>query len=152
MRIILSGLPGQEGLDRTAVDIQQFATGGDRAGGQQQEPAEGGVDGGEDSEEGGVSSIVSSTEQQAGQGRRARQAIVWEDQNSGGSTSSSPQRHGVGVRNQQKKMTNILHNLYPVGKRCCERKLDKGSNSQEVKTRRHGSKEGSMRDSSLMYL
>jgi len=93
-----SGLPGQEGLDRTAVDIQQFATGGDRAGGQQQEPAEGGVDGGEDSEEGGVSSIVSSTEQQAGQGRRARQAIVWEDQNSGGSTSSSPQRHGVGAR------------------------------------------------------
>jgi len=102
-----SGLPGQEGLDRTAVDIQQFATGGDRAGSQQQEPAEGGVDGGEDSEEGGVSSIVSSTEQQAGQGRpvRARQAIVWEDQNSGGSTSSGPQRHGVGARGARGGLT-----------------------------------------------
>ena len=93
-----SGLPGQEGLDRTAVDIQQFATGGGAA--VQQEAADDdGVP--EDSEEGGVSSIVSSTEQQAGQGRpaRARQAIVWgEDQNSAeGTTSSSPQRHGVGV-------------------------------------------------------
>lgn len=94
-----SGLPGQEGLDRTAVDIQQFAVGGGAAA-QQEAGAEGGGDGAEDSEEGGVSSIVSSTEQQAGQGRpvRARQAIVWENQSSGGTTSSSPQRHGVGAR------------------------------------------------------
>ena len=87
-----SGLPGQEGLDRTAVDIQQFATGGG-AGGQQEEVEEGEVGGG-DSEEGGVSSIVSSSEQQGGQTRpaRARQAIVWEEGASSGSTSTSPQR------------------------------------------------------------
>ena len=71
-----SDLPGQEGLDRTTVDIHQFATGGGAA--VQQEGVEEG-DGVEDSEEGGVSSIVSSTEQQGGKGRpaRARQAIVW---------------------------------------------------------------------------
>lgn len=101
-----SGLPGQEGLDRTAVDIQQFATGGGAA--VQQEAADDdGVP--EDSEEGGVSSIVSSTEQQAGQGRpaRARQAIVWgEDQNSAeGTTSSSPQRHGVGAARGSRGVT-----------------------------------------------
>ena len=79
-----SGLPGQEGLDRIAKDIQQFVKGGGAA--VQQEAAEGdGVP--EDSEEDGVSSIMSSTEQQAVQGRpaRARQAIVWgEDHNSAG--------------------------------------------------------------------
>merc|ERR1712042_203965 len=64
-----SGLPGQEGLDRTAVDIQQFASGGSAA--VQQESVEEG-DGAEDSEEGGVSSIVSSTEQPGGQSRPAR--------------------------------------------------------------------------------
>ena len=58
-----SDIPGQEGLDRTTVDIQQFATGGGAA--VQQEGVEEG-DGVEDSEEGGVSSIVSSTEQQGG--------------------------------------------------------------------------------------
>ena len=91
-----SDIPGQEGLDRTPVDIRQFATGGGAA--VQQEGVEEG-DGVEDSEEGGVSSIVSSTEQQGGKGRpaRARQAIVWEAQNSGGSTSTSPQRQAVGV-------------------------------------------------------
>merc|ERR1719508_564476 len=64
-----SGLPGQEGLDRTAVDIQQFATGGGDE--RQQEGMEESEGVGEDSEEGGVSSIVSSTEQQGGQGRPA---------------------------------------------------------------------------------
>ena len=78
------GIPGQKGLDWTAMDIQQFVTGCVSA--VQQEAAE--CDGvPEDSEEAGVSSIVSSTEQQAGQGgpATARQAIVWvEDQNSAG--------------------------------------------------------------------
>merc|ERR1712083_539782 len=66
--------------------------------GQQESVEEG--DGAEDSEEGGVSSIVSSTEQPGGQGRpaRARQAIVWEDQSSSGTTSSSPQRQARAER------------------------------------------------------
>merc|ERR1719242_1386634 len=72
-----SGLAGQEGLDRTAVDIQGlFATGAGRApnapGQPEQEEEE--IEEAEevqveDSEEGGVSSVVSSTEQQASRGR-----------------------------------------------------------------------------------
>ena len=105
-----SGLPGQEGLDRTAVDIQQFATGGGDE--RQQEGVEESEGVGEDSEEGGVSSIVSSTEQQGGQGRpaRARQAIVWEEGTSSGSTSTSPQgRGGVGVSCLGSRVCRLLN-------------------------------------------
>merc|ERR1719291_1048621 len=62
-----SGLQGQEGLDRTAMDIQVFARGGAEPAQQQNVPAfaveeeEINID---ESEEGGVSSIVSSSEQQ----------------------------------------------------------------------------------------
>ena len=99
-----SGLAGQEGLDRTAVDIQLFASGAARApvpAPQEPGPAgeyEGEVEeapaGGEDSEEGGVSSVVSSTEQQAGRGRsiNRRAPIVWDQGAGGGTTSTSPQR------------------------------------------------------------
>ena len=91
-----SGLPGQEGLDRTAMDIQQFARGGDlvqaQDGGEEEEIE---VD---ESEEGGVSSIVSSSEQQGGaRPSRARQVITWEEGSSSGTSSSSPQRQNTAV-------------------------------------------------------
>ena len=58
-----SGLAGQEGVDRTAVDIQLFASGAGRSPAALEQPEEGGeeqeeLQGGEDSEEGGVSSVV----------------------------------------------------------------------------------------------
>ena len=117
-----SGLQGQEGLDRTAMDIQVrnekqgqarmtaiccqvFARGGEREAGQgghnQRSEAEVEIEeiDIEDSEEGGVSSIVSSSgEQGAGRQARARQAITWGDTEAGvntGTTSSSPQRQAV---------------------------------------------------------
>ena len=75
-----SGLQGQEGLDRTAMDIQVFARGGAEPAQQQNVPAfaaeeeEINID---ESEEGGVSSIVSSSEQQgAARPGRARTAIT----------------------------------------------------------------------------
>ena len=86
-----SGLPGQEGLDRTAMDIQQFARGGDAA--QAQEVVEEEEIEVDESEEGGVSSIVSSSEQQGGsRPSRARQVITWDQESSSGTSSSSPQR------------------------------------------------------------
>jgi len=86
-----SGLPGQEGLDRTAMDIQQFVRGGDVA--QAQEVVEEEEIEVDESEEGGVSSIVSSSEQQgASRPSRPRQVITWEEGSSSGTSSSSPQR------------------------------------------------------------
>ena len=116
-----SGLQGQEGLDRTAMDIQVtseqqgqaretsiccqvFARGGEREAGQgghnQRSEAEVEIEeiDIEDSEEGGVSSIVSSTGEGAGRQARARQAITWGDTEAGvntgttSSSASSPQR------------------------------------------------------------
>ena len=93
-----SGLPGQEGLDRTAMDIQQFARGGDLVqapdAGEEEEIE---VD---ESEEGGVSSIVSSSEQQGGArpSRASRTLITWEEGSSSGTSSSSPQRQNPAVR------------------------------------------------------
>ena len=81
-----SGLPGQEGLDRTTVNIQQFAAGGGAA--VQQERVEE-VDGIKNSVLVEVGNIVSSTKQQ-GRPVMGRQIIVWEDQNSGALTSTSP--------------------------------------------------------------
>ena len=93
-----SGLPGQEGLDRTAMDIQQFARGGDLV--QAQDGAEEEEIEVDESEEGGVSSIVSSSEQQGGaRPSRARQVITWEEGSSSGTSSSSPQRQNPVVRN-----------------------------------------------------
>ena len=93
-----SGLQGQEGLDRTAMDIQVFARGGAEPAQQQNVPAfaaeeeEINID---ESEEGGVSSIVSSSEQQgAARPGRARTAITWGTEG-GGTTSSSPQRQAA---------------------------------------------------------
>ena len=95
-----SGLPGQEGLDRTAMDIQQFARGGDLV--QAQDGAEEEEIEVDESEEGGVSSIVSSSEQQGG-GRpsRARQVITWEEESSSGTSSSSPQRQNPVVHSHK---------------------------------------------------
>ena len=89
-----SGLQGQEGLDRTAMDIQVFARGGAEA--VQENVADDEDIEVDESEEGGVSSIVSSSEQQGGSRQaRARQTITWGEGSSGtssGTTSSSPQR------------------------------------------------------------
>jgi len=92
-----SGLQGQEGLDRTAVDIQMFARSGAESGQQGVAQEEEEV---EESEEGGVSSIVSSSEQQGGPRlARPRQTITWNEGgasgSSSGSTSSSPQRQAI---------------------------------------------------------
>merc|ERR1719284_314142 len=102
-----SGLAGQEGLDRTAVDIQGlFATGAGRApsaAGQPEQEEEESQEAEEvqveDSEEGGVSSVVSSTEQQASRGRslNRRAPIVWDTGAGGGTTSTSPQRAPANV-------------------------------------------------------
>jgi len=102
-----SGLAGQEGLDRTAVDIQGlFATGAGRApsaAGQPEQEEEESEEAEEvqveDSEEGGVSSVVSSTEQQASRGRslNRRAPIVWDTGAGGGTTSTSPQRTPANV-------------------------------------------------------
>ena len=99
-----SGLQGQEGLDRTAMDIQVFARGGAEPAQQQNVPAfaaeeeEINID---ESEEGGVSSIVSSSEQQgAARPGRARTAITWGTEG-GGTTSSSPQRQAAAAVSRQ---------------------------------------------------
>ena len=99
-----SGLQGQEGLDRTAMDIQVFARGGAEPAQQQNVPAfaaeeeEINID---ESEEGGVSSIVSSSEQQgAARPGRARTAITWGTEG-GGTTSSSPQRQAAAAVSSQ---------------------------------------------------
>merc|ERR1719409_2503945 len=102
-----SGLAGQEGVDRTAVDIQGlFATGAGRApsaAGQPEQEEEESEEAEEvqveDSEEGGVSSVVSSTEQQASRGRslNRRAPIVWDTGAGGGTTSTSPQRTPANV-------------------------------------------------------
>jgi len=102
-----SGLAGQEGLDRTAVDIQGlFAPGAGRAPGgagqpeqEEEESEEAEEVQVEDSEEGGVSSVVSSTEQQASRGRslNRRAPIVWDTGAGGGTTSTSPQRTPANV-------------------------------------------------------
>ena len=102
-----SGLQAQEGLDRTAMDIQVFARGGgaEAASGVQNPGAEAEMEDieVEDSEEGGVSSIVSSSGEQGAGARgpgRARQAITWGDETGAntGTTSSSPQRQAAQVR------------------------------------------------------
>ena len=101
-----SGLQAQEGMDKTALDMQVFARGGAETGASVSGgTAEAGEDEGidiEESEEGGVSSISSSSEQQPGQGpsrpRISRQTITWGDPEGGsssGTTSSSPQRQVV---------------------------------------------------------
>ena len=101
-----SGLAGQEGLDRTAVDIQQFASSGGSSASTAQSgnPEQGGEEEREvsqereDSEEGGVSSVVSSTEQGASRASRvARSPIVW-DAGSSGTTSTSPQRQNLAAQ------------------------------------------------------
>ena len=102
-----SGLPGQEGLDRTAMDIQQFARGGDLV--QAQDGAEEEEIEVDESEEGGVSSIVSSSEQQGGaRPSRARQVITWEE-----GSSSSPQRQNPVVRTPHiaNDMMRIVNNV-----------------------------------------
>ena len=101
-----SGLQGQEGLDRTAMDIQVFARGGAEVVQQVNvvEDEEIDID---ESEEGGVSSIVSSSEGGAGAGGsrqgRSRQAITWGDgsgsSSGSGTTSSSPQRQAATAEN-----------------------------------------------------
>ena len=101
-----SGLAGQEGLDRTAVDIQQFASSGGSSASTAQSgnPEQGGEEEREvsqereDSEEGGVSSVLSSTEQGASRASRvARSPIVW-DVGSSGTTSTSPQRQNFAAQ------------------------------------------------------
>ena len=135
-----SGLPGQEGLDRTAMDIQQFARGEHMV--QAQEGVEEEEIEVDESEEGGVSSIVSSSEQQGGsRPSRARQVITWEEGSSSGTSSSSPQRQNPVVRIDNDDFYDKTKFFIITGPRWTER------NGQGKE--RHG-KEGTVKSESFM--
>ena len=114
-----SGLQAQEGLDRTAMDIQVFARGGgaEAASGVQNPGAEAEMEDieVEDSKEGGVSSIVSSSGEQ-GVGARgpggAGQAITWGDET--GANIGTSCQGCFGSRSKKRQVPRIAQLKRPV--------------------------------------